>query len=232
MTGSDIHQRIWDRLGGNTTFYVEEEIIVNGINPAMRLLCLLKPELLTQRVTVNLLAEQTFIDIREQAPRNWSLRRVVLGTITGDTPTKTAYGEFVELPYLSLDHLNARDDWFKQRGPIQGYWLHGRFHMGVYKRPEADRTLTLIFRAVPTAFTTNTMDQSPAFADVWHPLIADVGAALLLMKEGNVQIEKARGMLTQAFGKELFGSLKQMVGRQQRTSTMHTRTREETLVVA
>ena len=221
MTGADILQRIWDHLGGNTTFYVEEEVIVNGINPAMRLLCLLKPELLTQRVLVSLLAEQSFVDMREQAPRHWALRRVVLGDITGATPTKTAYGEFADLPYLSLDQLNARSDWFKQRGPIQGYYRHGRFHLGVYKRPEADRNITLVFRAMPTAFTTNTMGSNPAFADVWHPLVSDVGGALLLLKEGHTQIEKARGMLTQAFGKELFGPIKQAVGRQQRTSPVH-----------
>ena len=136
------------------------------------------------------------------------------------------------LPYMSLDQLNARGDWFKQRGPMQGYWRYGRFHMGVYKRPEADRTITLIFRAVPTAFSTNTMDQSPELADVWHPLIGDVGAALLLLKEGNIQIEKARGMLTKAFGKELFGPIKQAVGRQQRTSPVHVRTREEAEVAS
>ena len=232
MTGSDILQRIWDHLGGNTTFYVEEEVIVNGINPAMRLLCLLKPELLTQRVAVTVSAEQSFVDMREQAPRHWILRRVVLGTITSDAPTKTAYGEFVDLPYMSLDQLSAHADWFRRRGPIQGYYRHGRFHLGVYKRPEADRNITLIFRAVPTAFTTNTMSSSPAFADVWHPLVGDVAAALLLLKEGNVQIEKARGMLTQAFGKELFGPIKQTVGRQQRTSPVHVRSREETAVAS
>ena len=233
MTGSDLLQRIWDHLGGNTTFYVEEEVIVNGINPAMRLLCLLKPELLTQRVAVTVSAEQSFVDMRESAPRHWILQRVVLGTMTGDTPTKTAYGEFAGLPYMSLGHLNARSDWFKQRGPIQGYYRHGRFHLGVYKRPEAERVITLVFRAVPTAFDTNTMSSSsPAFADVWHPLVGDVAAALLLLKEGNVQIEKARGMLTQAFGKELFGPIKQAVGRQQRTSPVHVRTREETTVAS
>ena len=232
MTGADILQRIWDHLGGNTLFYPEPEVIVNGINPAMRLLCLLKPELLHQRVLVSLLAEQCFVDMHEAAPRHWILRRVVLGDITGDAPTKTAYGEFVDLPYMSLDQLNARGDWFKQRGPIQGYFRHGRFHLGVYKRPEADRDITLIFRAVPAAFTTGTMGESPAFAETWHALIADVGTALLLLKEGNVQIEKARGMLTQAFGKELFGPIKQAVGRQQRTSPVHVRTREETTVTA
>ena len=230
MTGSDLLQRVWDHLGGNTTFYVEEEVIINGINPAMRLLCLLKPELLTQRVLVTVSAEQSFVDMRESAPRHWILRRVVLGDITGATATKSDYGEFVDLPYMSLDHLNARSDWFKQRGPIQGYYRHGRFHLGVYKRPEADRSITLVFRAMPTAFTTNTMENSPAFADVWHPLVGDVAAALLLLKEGNVQIEKARGMLTQAFGKELFGPIKAAVGRQQRTSPVHVRTREEATV--
>lgn len=227
MTGSEILQRVWDHLGGNTTFYTEPEVIVNGINPAMRLLCLLKPDLLTQRVLVTVSAEQCIVDMREQAPRHWTLRRVVLGDITGASATKTDYGEFVELPYMSLDQLNARSDWFKQRGPIQGYWQHGRFHLGVYKRPEAARDITLVFRAVPTAFTTGTMGNSPAFAAVWHPLVADVSAALLLLKEGTSQIEKARGMLTQAFGKELFGPVKQAVGRQQRTSPVHVKTRAE-----
>ena len=61
--------------------------------------------------------------------------------------------------------------------------------------------------------------------------MGDVAAALLLLKEGNVQIEKARGMLTQAFGKELFGPIKTAVGRQQRTSPVHVRSREEAATV-
>lgn len=232
MTGADLLQRIWLKLDENTLFYPEAEVIVNGINPAMRLIALLKPDLLTQRVAYSVLAEQSIINIRELAPRHFILRRVLVGTITGDAPTKTAYGELESLRYVSMDSINAQDDWFGQRGPLQSYTLHGRFLLILYKRPEADRTITLVFRAIPTAFSVATMGESPAFAAVWHPLIVDVATALLLIKEGATQVEKARSVLTEAFGKELFGPLGQIVGRQQRTSPVHVRTRQEQAVEA
>ena len=230
MTGADLLQRIWLKLDENTVFYPQAEVIANGINPAMRLITLLKPELLTQRVAYAVLAEQSIINIRELAPRHWALRRVMVGTTTGDAPTKTTLGELDALRYVSMEYLSARDDWFEQRGPLQSYTLHGRFLLILYKRPEADRTITLIFRAMPTAFDINTMEQSPAFAETEHPLIVDVATALLLLKEGQVQTEKAQSLLREAFGRELFGPLRQMVGRQQRTSPAHIRTRQEEAV--
>ena len=223
MTGSDLLQSIWLKLGGNATFYPETEVIVNGINPAMRLIAMLKPESLTQRVALTLVAETSLIDLREHAPRAWMLRRVMLGTVTGDTPTKTDYGELRALVRTSVAKLSWERNWFSKRGTPTDYYQHGREWMGVYKRPTADRTLTLIYRAIPTAFTTGTMDASPVFADVWHPLIADVATALLLIKEGETQIQKAQGILSLAFGRELFGAARQRAGTLARETAAHSR---------
>lgn len=236
MTGSDILQDIWKKLGSNTTFYPEAEVIVNGINPAMRLLCLMKPDLLNQRVAVTLVAETSLIDLREQAPRSWILRRVMLGTMTGDAPSKTAYGELKPLLRTSIEKISWQRDWFSKRGTPEAYYQHGRDWIGIYKRPTADRALTLIYRAIPTAFTTNTMSDSPAFAEVWHPLIADIATALLLIKEGETQTAKARQMLTVALGKELFGARTQRANAadQQAPTPVPTQVRpqEEAQVVA
>src|SRR3990167_1320978 len=232
MTGSDLLQSIWLKLGENTTCYPEAEVIVNGINPAMRLLCLMKPDLLNQRVALTLVAETSLIDLREHAPRSWILRRVMLGTITGDAATKTDYGEFKPLLRTSVKKIAWQRDWFSKRGTPSSYYQHGRDWVGIYKRPTADRALTLIFRAIPTAFTTNTMSDSPAFAEVWHPLIADIATGLLLIKEGETQTAKARQMLSTALGRELFGQRIHRPESAQQTAPAQVRQREEVEVPA
>lgn len=214
MTGFDLVQRIWARLGANPTFYPQNEVMRSGINPAMRLLCLLKPEALVQRVTTTVLAEQLFIDLREVSSRCARLDRVVLGDVTTDAPTRTPYGELHDLLPTSLDKIAWQREWFKQRGTPHYYYLHGRHWLAVYKRPQADRTLTLVYRAIPTAFTANTMSNTPELAEAWHPVIADVGTALLLLKEGSTQVEKALGTLRVIFGADILGGVAQELSQQ------------------
>ena len=214
MTGHDLVQRIWVRLGENTAFYPQTEVVRSGINPAQRLLCLLKPEVLVQRVAATVSAEQVFVDLRTVAPRCARLDRVVLGDVMTDAPARSAYGELHDLLPTSLDKIAWQRDWFRQRGTPRYYYLHGRHWLIVYKRPQAERTLTLIYRAIPTAFTDVNLGDSPAFAEAWHPLVADLGTALLLLKEGSTQVEKALGMLKMFFGADILSGVAQELPQQ------------------
>ena len=76
MNASDLQTRTWEALGNNFVFYQPAELFRNGINPGLRLLVLLKPDLLTRRVTIPLLAGQLFYDLRTD-------QILVNGTVTG-----------------------------------------------------------------------------------------------------------------------------------------------------
>ena len=78
MNASDLQTRTWEVLGNNFVFYQPAELFSNGINPAQRLLVLLKPDLLTRRVTIPLLAGDLFYDLRTD-------RILTTGTVTNTT---------------------------------------------------------------------------------------------------------------------------------------------------
>mgnify|MGYP001569841534 CR=1 FL=1 len=96
MNASDLQTRTWEALGNNFVFYQPSELFANGINPALRLLVLLKPDLLTRRVTIPLLAGQLFYDLRTD-------RILVTGTVTaidGSTQISDARVTFSDLATL------------------------------------------------------------------------------------------------------------------------------------
>ena len=96
MNASDLQTRTWEALGNNFVFYTPAELFSNGINPAQRLLVLLKPDLLTRRVTIPLLAGDLFYDLRTD-------RILVNGTVTdiaGSTQISDARVIFSDLATL------------------------------------------------------------------------------------------------------------------------------------
>ena len=52
-TVNELIDQVWEILGENNLFYPQAEVILNGINPAQLMLCLLIPDLLIQRSTVS-----------------------------------------------------------------------------------------------------------------------------------------------------------------------------------
>jgi len=220
LTVNELVQMVWNRLDNNMTYYSKEEVILNGINPAQRLLVLFKPELLQQRVSVSVSKDQAFIDLREVAPRAWRINRLVLGTIPGVSAsggggTEVTYDDKQALKRMSLSQLAWRRTWFRERGKIRGYYSVGRFRIGLYKRPAEARTLSLVYSAMPTAFTINDLASTPDIAETHHAQLADMAAALLLMKEGIVEMDKARRMLEIVLGRESVGPLRGVIARLQ-----------------
>jgi hypothetical protein len=216
MTVNEILQRIGEKLG-TFEFYTQAEMIANGLNPAQRLLCLLTPEALTQRTTITLAANEIFVDLRQSAINSWQIRRVILGTITGEDATRSN-GEFRDILPASLGWMSGRRDWFTKTGAVQRYARHGRFWLVFYRRPVQSETLTLIYRAVPTAFTTASLASTPDVQSSYHPLLADIATALLLIKEGVTESDKAVRMLSEIFGTEHFEPLRKALDRMQRQS--------------
>jgi len=216
MTVNEILQRIGEKLG-TFEFYTQAEMIANGLNPAQRLLCLLKPDALTQRTTVTLAANEVFVDLRQAAIQAWQIRRVVLGTITGEDAGRSN-GEFRDILPASLNWLTGRRDWFTKAGSVERYARYGRFWLVFYKRPVQSETITLVYRGVPTAFTTTSLASSPDVQTSYHPLLAEIATALLLCKEGITETDKAVRILSEIFGTEHFEPLRKMLDRMQRQS--------------
>jgi len=208
MNTAELITRVQTKLGANTRLYPDEEVVESGLNPALRLLCVFRPDALITRVTVALVAEQLTVDLRQVMPRAWHIRRVMLGTITGDDITRVAAtGEFRDLRPVSLHQLFYRRRWLAEVGTPQYYFLWGAFLLGVYRRPVTATTLTIEARAVPLPLTVATPTAVPEIQEVYHPLLSDVAEALLLMKEGVIEIEKAGAVLSTALNDTAFRTL-------------------------
>lgn len=211
MNLADIINAIWLKLDENHAYYPEEEVITNGINPAMRLLTLLHPTLNTQRVLVSVGPGNPFVDLRVAAPRCITLTRVVVGDATAAVPAISGTDYRVLWP-ATLDAVVWQRDWFQRQGVPNRYWQWGHHWIGVYPRPFVDVDITLIFNALPLPFTINDVTTQPSpepeMTASWHSAIIDVGFALLLVKQGAVETEKAAAILSDTLGKEPLAALR------------------------
>lgn len=201
MTLGQIITLVEQKLGSQTTFYTDAEIVVNGINPAQRLMCLAYPPLNYIRTALTVTADQAFIDLRTLLDgssaiignRFRSIRRVVLGTVTDDVATVTAAtGELQKLEYATIKKLAGRNDWMSMHGLVRKYWLWGPYWLGLYQRPVASTTITIVYTAAPAPLVIGSLAALPDIPAVYHPVIAEIATGLLIMKEGNPQT--ARGM--------------------------------------
>jgi len=219
MTVNELIQRIREKLG-TVQFYTEAEVIANGINPAQRLLCLLRPDALSQRTTVTLSTNEVFVDLRQASIATWQIRRVVLATTTGENASRSN-GDFRDILPVSLNWLMGRRDWFTQKGAVTRYARQGRFWLVFYKRPVQSETITLIYRSVPTAFDMTDLASEPDIQSSYQPLLADIATALLLMKEGAAETEKSVRILSEIFAVEHFDPLRKAIDRLKRQAAQN-----------
>ena len=200
----DLLTRVWERLGRNTVLYPPAEIIDSGLNPAQTLLVLLDHTVLTKRVAVPLIAEEAFIDLRQVAPRLLQLKRVVLGNVVTEDPSRSL-GQVHDLTATTLETLRWKSQaWWRTVGVPKQWYRHGRYWVVVYPRAVSALTLTLVYTASPALFSLNDQNAVSELPVALHPLIADVGAALLLVKEGQIEGQRAMQRLGEALGHEDF----------------------------
>ncbi len=187
------------KLGSQTTFYTDAEIVDHGINPAQRLICLTYPMLNYVRTTVAVTTDQPIIDLRELLDGSLNIignrfrhvRRVSLGNVTDNLSTPTAAtGELQKLEQTTVKRLAGRNDWFALHGEVRKYWMWGQYFLGVYKRPIAATTLTIIYSAAPAPLALAAPTGIPDIPAVYHPVIAEIATGLLIMKEGAPQTER------------------------------------------
>jgi hypothetical protein len=208
MDLASIRQLVSIRLGEQTAFYVPAEIDRSGINPAQRLLCLTYPALLRQRATLTVTADNPFIDLRTLqnasgitiGNRLRTVRRVVLGNVMADAPVRNAAtDELTDLqPTTVRGRTNRSRAWLRDRGQPKYYYLHGGVWLGLYKRPVAATTVTVIFDATPNPLVNDA--DIPQVQEVYHRVIADIAFGLLLVKEGIPQGAQGLRVITEALG--------------------------------
>ncbi len=204
MTLGDIIQLVHLKLGEQHTFYPQSEIVVQGINPAQRLLCLAYPTLNYVRTTVDVTADQAFIDLRTLPDasgniignRFRSIRRVVLGNVTDDVSVISASTEELrEIHHSSVKRLAGRNNWLSLHGEVRKYWLWGQYWLGLHKRPIDTTTITVVYAATPTPLVLEVPTGVPDIPAVYHAIIAEVATGLLLMKEGDPQATRGLARL-------------------------------------
>ena len=143
-------------------------------------------------------ADLPFIDLRQVLDtdgvilgnRIRTLRRVVMGNVSGDAPVHNAATDALhELRETTVQALSTRaNDWMNKRGLIRHYWKWGTYWIGLYRRPIVATTVTFIYDAVPKQLVFDA--DEPQVQEVYHRVIAEIATGLLLIKEGSPQGER------------------------------------------
>ena len=167
--------------------------MINGLNPAQRMLCLLKPELNTPCTLITQGIDEPIIDLRVKAPRCFRMQRIVLGDVTLIPPKPIpTQGRLGDLRKISLASLRGQRDWMTRFAPTPTHWYtHGLSLIGLWPRNTRVVTLTLVYAAVPTALSWSVPTQEPDLPVQWHPVIADLAANVLMLKEGVAEAKQA-----------------------------------------
>jgi len=194
-------------LGRNREYYPAAEVCRSGLNPALRLLCLLDPTLATERTVVVLPAQSLTLDLRTVAPRAHQVRRVLLGAAGAAVVSRSA-AHFAPLAPTTREALARRDPaWLRRTGIPDRWFPLGRHLVAAWPRPVTDHSLTLVCAVVPppvTADTLTDLSSTPALDSTQHELVARVAAAILLLKDGAGEADRGLQMLMTLFGKEAF----------------------------
>ena len=224
MQTADLVTRTYQHLGiGQAVFWPQDEVVTNGLNPAQRMLCLLKPDLVTLRTLVTQGIDEPLIDLRLKAPKAWRMQRIVLGdvTLTPPKPLPTQ-GRLGDLRKISLASLRGQRDWMTRFAPTPSHWYtHGLHLIGLWPRNQRSVTLTLVYAAVPTALSWSVPTQEPDLPTQWHPVIADLAANVLVLKEGKGESAQAIAQMAAVLKTEpLRQLLKQMRAEQYRKQAL------------
>lgn len=205
MNVSQLVSKTYAKMENNTTFWTREEVILNGLNPAQRLLMLYKPELIVTKTTISLSEDQCFYDLRTSGTNLLvRLQRVIVGDATTD-PVTPSQGRFYRLRTATINGLRTKGDWLKKRAPYPTHYArYGMFWLVIYPRQSLSHTLTLIANAIPAALGTG-LESGNTEVDIpesWNNLLPEIAAALLLLKEGAGESSESIRMLSSILSKE------------------------------
>ena len=225
MQVAALAQRVYERLGREDVLYPQAEVLANGLTPAQNLLCLLEPTSYIERYVATLNIHAAILDLRSVAPRAHTILRCVLGEIPADVASFTQ-GEYHPIHPTTRAQLAWRRNWWQHTGTPDRYWRLGRHMIGFYRRPIVAVSVTLVTGSIPPALTVDDLDDEPRLDPIQHPLMADVAAQLLLIKEGAGEAERAMTMLGQLLGVEDLTAVAKVLRRLQRDTVPRRETTE------
>jgi hypothetical protein len=189
QTYTDLAEAIWTQLE-NRPLYPLEELLANGLNPAMALLTLLRPTLLTRRVPAVLPAYSLTLDLRVVDARAHRVLRVLLGEHGGDIPQPTA-GQFRPLLATTREALaRLTPTWLHTLGVPRRWFPLGAHLLAVWPRPVVDVPLTLISAVIPPRATVDTQGMRTHLDAATDDELVDLAVAMLRIKEGSVETQQ------------------------------------------
>ena len=211
MSLAELVDLIRQRLGQGTAFY-PTALLVTFCQYAQNLLALQASCTVRQRAAYTLEAGELLIDLRALVPRYLHLRRVELGD-TRTQEASRALGRVQPLFRTTLQSLAARGRWFETLGVPRQYFRQGRTLLGVYPRPSATTTITVLTTSLPTPFSMADLAQESEIQASNHPLIADVATGLLLIREGTLESAKGLQMLQSVLSDQQMAAMTKTVDR-------------------
>ena len=189
-TYNDLAEAVWTQVE-NRPLYPLAEILANGINPAMTLLTLLRPALLTQRIIATVPAYTLTLDLRQLAPRTHRVLRVLLGTQPGDVPERT-HGQFTPLHSATRANVaRITPGWLRTVDLPKKWFMLGAHLVALSPRPMVDIPITIISAVTPPRITPATADLPTHLDGVLNDEVVDIAVALLRLKEGKVETEQS-----------------------------------------
>jgi hypothetical protein len=194
-------ERVYQHLQDNHLRYPESEVVGNGLNPAQDLLLLFNPTVLHRRTLCCLPACAQFTDLRIWAPRLLTLLRVVRGDVSADRPDAPS-GWLFPLESTRLCSFSTDLAWMSREGEPTRYFRHGRYLLGVWPRPRTETHLTLIYESLAERLSLDAPEGCSELPQEMHPVIADLAAQLLLMKEGSGETDRALSQMQSLLGAE------------------------------
>lgn len=221
MTTEELIKRALLHLDDDRVRYPEDEVIYNGLNPAQDLLALMRPHLHHTHV-VSLPAQSAFIDLYPLDPHIVDIDRVVAGDQGFDATTEDDLARHQQLEMTHLETLaGTHPRWYTTVGRPRRYYRHGRTLLGIWPRPPEAITLTIQAQCVPTGLSKEDFQRASELEASDHELIGDVAYAMLLVKEGAVEVDKAFSRLALLLQHEAMDQALAHIRRKQREWPAH-----------
>jgi len=201
MTVAELADFVAEQLGGNHELYPRADIILNGLNPAIRLLCILQPALYTVRALVSMVAEQAFIDLRDLPQGIVTPSRLVLGDVRTQDVALPASGVVQRLDRAVLSQVMTRRAWWRTTGVPRWWYRLGAYLIGVFPRPVYANTVTVIGSGYPV-LDVDELEAEVPLSEGIQPLIADIAMPYLLLREGGEKTQNAVSRLQELLTQE------------------------------
>ncbi len=190
MTTADLIEAVFQRLE-NRAAYTATEIVRSGLNPALTLFALVHAAASIGRVVVTLPAESSFLDLRDVFPQVARLTAITRGQVRTDRPRASLAPMVPLLPMEGATLGRIYPRWIMRRGIPQRWWMMGLSLVGITPRPVADCVLTLTGRMRASSLAVDDPHRPPEIDVGWHPVLAEIAAQLVLVKQGAGEAERA-----------------------------------------